>query len=97
MPDPQRRLFTDRDACVVRCGHPSARLIAKPEEFLKAKHVAVVGREFTEDPVDTWLRQEEFPISMRSRCRWTWGPLRNISFIPHAAAMTRDVYGCGEF
>src|SRR5580704_1063749 len=54
----QQRLFTDRDACVVRRGHPSARLIAKPEEFLKAKHVAVVGREFREDPVDTWLRQE---------------------------------------
>jgi DNA-binding transcriptional LysR family regulator len=54
----QQRLFTDRDACVVRRGHPSARLLAKPEEFLKAKHVAVVGREFTEDPVDTWLRQE---------------------------------------
>jgi DNA-binding transcriptional LysR family regulator len=54
----QQRLFTDRDACVVRRGHASARLLAKPEEFLKAKHVAVVGREFTEDPVDTWLRQE---------------------------------------
>jgi DNA-binding transcriptional LysR family regulator len=54
----QQRLFTDRDACVVRRGHPSARLMAKPEQFLKAKHVAVVGREFTEDPVDTWLRQE---------------------------------------
>ena len=54
----QQRLFTDRDACAVRRGHSSARLIAKPEEFLKAKHVAVVGREFAEDPVDTWLRQE---------------------------------------
>jgi DNA-binding transcriptional LysR family regulator len=54
----QQRLFTDRDACAVRCGHPIAARIADPEEFLKAKHVAVVGREFTEDPVDTWLRQE---------------------------------------
>jgi DNA-binding transcriptional LysR family regulator len=54
----QRRLFTDRDACAVRRGHPIARLMAEPEKFLKAKHVAVVGREFTEDPVDTWLRQE---------------------------------------
>lgn len=54
----QQRLFTDRDACAVRRGHANARLIAKREEFLKAKHVAVVGREFAEDPVDTWLRQE---------------------------------------
>src|SRR5258708_20439923 len=29
-----------------------------PQDFLKARHVAVVGREFTEDPVDRWLRQE---------------------------------------
>jgi len=54
----QKRLFTDRDACAVRRGHPIADRIADPEEFLKAKHIAVVGREFTEDPVDTWLRQE---------------------------------------
>jgi len=54
----QQRLFTDRDACAVRRGHPLAARIADPGEFLKAKHVAVVGREFTEDPVDTWLRQE---------------------------------------
>jgi DNA-binding transcriptional LysR family regulator len=54
----QQRLFTDRDACAVRRGHPIAERIADPEEFLTAKHVAVVGREFTEDPVDTWLRQE---------------------------------------
>jgi DNA-binding transcriptional LysR family regulator len=54
----QQRLFTDRDACAVRRGHPLAARMADPAEFLKAKHVAVVGREFTEDPVDTWLRQE---------------------------------------
>jgi DNA-binding transcriptional LysR family regulator len=54
----QQRLFSDRDACAVRRGHSITNLIAKPEEFLKAKHVAVVGREFAEDPVDTWLRQE---------------------------------------
>ena len=56
----QQRLFTDRDACVVRRGNPRAHLISKPQEFLKAKHVAVVGREFSEDPVDTWLRQEGY-------------------------------------
>jgi DNA-binding transcriptional LysR family regulator len=54
----QQRLFTDRDACAVRRGNPIARRLVDPEKFLKAKHVAVVGREFTEDLVDTWLRQE---------------------------------------
>jgi DNA-binding transcriptional LysR family regulator len=54
----QQRLFKDRDACAVRPGRPNTPLLAKPDEFLKAKHVAVVGREFAEDPVDTWLRQE---------------------------------------
>jgi DNA-binding transcriptional LysR family regulator len=54
----QQRLFTDRDACAVRRSHPMAKRLASPEQFLQAKHVAVIGREFTEDPVDTWLRQE---------------------------------------
>ena len=54
----QQRLFTDRDACAMRRGHSITSRIASREGFLKAKHVAVVGREFTEDPVDTWLREE---------------------------------------
>lgn len=54
----QQRLFTDRDACAARRGHAITSRISRPEEFLRARHVAVVGREFTEDPVDTWLRQE---------------------------------------
>jgi DNA-binding transcriptional LysR family regulator len=54
----QQRLFTDRDACAVRRGHPITKRMARPEEFLKTKHVAVVGREFTDDPVDTWLREQ---------------------------------------
>jgi DNA-binding transcriptional LysR family regulator len=54
----QQRLFKDRDACAVRRGHPLAARMADPEAFLHVKHVAVVGREFTEDPVDTWLREE---------------------------------------
>ncbi|MGA9669291.1 MAG: LysR family transcriptional regulator [Terracidiphilus sp.] len=66
----QQRLFTDRDACAIRRGHPLGGRLADPEKFLNAKHVAVVGREFTEDPVDTWLRQE--------------GRVRNIALIvPH--------------
>jgi len=56
----QQRLFTDRDACAVRRGRPIARRIVRLEEFLKARHVAVTGREFRDDPVDTWLRQEGY-------------------------------------
>jgi DNA-binding transcriptional LysR family regulator len=54
----QQHFFKDRDACAVRRGHPIAARIADLDVFLNAKHVAVVGREFTEDPVDTWLQQE---------------------------------------
>jgi DNA-binding transcriptional LysR family regulator len=54
----QQHLFKDRDACAVRRGHPIASRLADPDDFLNAKHAAVVGREFTEDPVDTWLQQE---------------------------------------
>ena len=56
----QQRLFTDRDACAVRRGNSIAKSIARKEEFLNARHVAVVGREFSEDPVDTWLREEGY-------------------------------------
>ena len=54
----QQRLFTDRDACAVRRGNPIAKRLADPDKFLQGKHVAVVGRDFSEDLVDTWLRQE---------------------------------------
>jgi DNA-binding transcriptional LysR family regulator len=56
----QKRLFTDRDACAVRRGHPITRRMIGQEEFLRTKHVAVVGKEFTEDPVDKWLRDEGY-------------------------------------
>jgi len=56
----QQRLFTDHDVCVLRCGHPLARRTLRLEEFLQARHVAVVGREFREDLVDSWLRQEGY-------------------------------------
>jgi DNA-binding transcriptional LysR family regulator len=56
----QQRLLTDRDACALRRGHPVAKRGLGLEEFLGAKYVAVIGREFTEDPVDTWLRQEDY-------------------------------------
>jgi len=56
----QQRLFTDRDACAVRHGNPIASQISRKAEFLNLKHVAVVGREFGEDPVDTWLQEEGY-------------------------------------
>jgi DNA-binding transcriptional LysR family regulator len=54
----QQRLYTDRDACAVRRGNPITSQISRVVDFLKAKQVAVVGREFREDPVDTWLHEE---------------------------------------
>ena len=54
----QRRLFTDRDACAIRRNHPLRKRLRRRKEFLAARHVAVVGRTVTEDPVDSWLRHE---------------------------------------
>jgi DNA-binding transcriptional LysR family regulator len=54
----QQRLYTDRDACAVRRGNPITSQISRVVDFLKVKQVAVVGREFREDPVDTWLHEE---------------------------------------
>jgi len=54
----RQRLFTDRDACAIRRGHSMRKHVANADEFLKMKHVAVIGREFSEDPVDTWLHEE---------------------------------------
>jgi DNA-binding transcriptional LysR family regulator len=51
-------LFTDTEVTVVRKGHPSASRLKNLRAFLTARHVAVVGKGLTEDPVDTWLRQE---------------------------------------
>ena len=56
----QQRLFTDRDACAVRRGSRITNRISRQADFLKMKHVAVVGREFAEDPVDTWLHDEGY-------------------------------------
>ena len=55
----QQRLYTDRDACAMRAGHALAKRLTR-ERFLSAQHVAVVSREFAEDPVDTWLQEEGF-------------------------------------
>jgi DNA-binding transcriptional LysR family regulator len=51
-------LFTDTEVTVVRKGYGSGSRMNRLQAFLNARHVAVVGRGLTEDPVDTWLRQE---------------------------------------
>jgi DNA-binding transcriptional LysR family regulator len=53
----QQHLFTDRDTCAMRRGHQLRRSLTR-DSFLSARHVAVVAREFSEDPVDSWLRHE---------------------------------------
>jgi DNA-binding transcriptional LysR family regulator len=51
-------LFTDTEVTVVRKRHPNAARLKNLRTFLNSNHVAVVGRGLTEDPVDSWLRQE---------------------------------------
>ncbi len=51
-------MFTDTEVTVVRKGHPAASRMRNLKAFLDSRHVAVVGRGLTEDPVDSWLRQE---------------------------------------
>lgn len=54
----RKPLFTDTEAVVVRDGHPRGSRMRTLQGFLDSSHVAVVGRGRTEDPVDTWLREE---------------------------------------
>lgn len=51
----RQRLFGDSDSLAVRRGHPQAAKLRRMEVFLKARHVAVIGRGLAEDPIDTWL------------------------------------------
>ena len=53
----RQRLFTDRDVCVMRRGHPLAGKELALGTFLDTPHVAVEAVEFTADPVDTWLQE----------------------------------------
>ncbi|WP_298728099.1 LysR family transcriptional regulator [uncultured Ferrovibrio sp.] len=53
----RQRLFADHDALAVRRGHPQTARLRRLDVFLKARHVAVVGRGQREDPIDTWLRE----------------------------------------
>jgi DNA-binding transcriptional LysR family regulator len=52
-------LFRDTEAVVVRTGYPQASRLKALEVFLRARHVAVVGGGLAEDPVDTWLREQQ--------------------------------------
>src|SRR5215475_2174218 len=51
-------LFTDTEVVVAGKGNPAASRMKNLKTFLNSRHVAVVGRGLTEDPVDSWLRQE---------------------------------------
>jgi DNA-binding transcriptional LysR family regulator len=53
----QQSLFADTEAIAVRRVHRVAARLRQREAYLKARHVAVVGRGQREDPVDTWLRE----------------------------------------
>ena len=54
----RERLFAETEVTVVRGGHPKALRLKNLNTFLTSGHVAVVGRGLTQDPVDSWLRQE---------------------------------------
>jgi DNA-binding transcriptional LysR family regulator len=51
-------LFTDTEAVVVRHGYPRASRLKALDVFLRSRHVAVVGAGLSEDPVDSWLREQ---------------------------------------
>jgi DNA-binding transcriptional LysR family regulator len=57
----RQRLFTDRDVCVMRAGHPLCRKNFSLKTFLEAPHAAVAAVEFSADPVDTWLQEVGHP------------------------------------
>jgi DNA-binding transcriptional LysR family regulator len=54
----RQAMFSDTEAVVVRRGHTSVSRLKNLRAFLDSRHVAVVGRGRTEDPVDAWLREE---------------------------------------
>lgn len=54
----RERLFSDTDVLAIRLGHPGRNALDELPGFPQARHVGVVGHGQTEDPVDTWLRDE---------------------------------------
>ncbi|KQW20789.1 transcriptional regulator [Afipia sp. Root123D2] len=53
-------LYTDSDALAVRKGHPVGARLKNPAAFLKARHVAVIGRGQNIDLIDHWLQTKGF-------------------------------------
>lgn len=51
----RQRLYQDSDVLAVRNGRPGAHRLSKLEGFLAARHVAVVSRGESIDPIDAWL------------------------------------------
>ena len=52
----RQRIYTDSDALAIRKGHPLGVRLKRKDAFLKARHIAVVGRGQREDVIDYWLR-----------------------------------------
>lgn len=48
-------IYADSDALAVRAGHPQAQRLTELDVFLAARHVAVVSRGESIDPIDAWL------------------------------------------
>lgn len=51
----RQRLYVDSDVLAVRNGRAGAQRLSTLEGFLTARHVAVVSRGETIDPIDAWL------------------------------------------
>ncbi len=52
----RQRLFADSDALAVRRKHPTGARLRRLDAFLEARHVGVIPRGMSEDPIDEWLR-----------------------------------------
>ena len=74
-------LFTDTEVTVVRKGHPSASKMNRLKTFLDSRHVAVVGKGLTEDPVDSWLKEEGLTRQIALRVP---GYLQALQAVAHA-------------
>jgi DNA-binding transcriptional LysR family regulator len=53
----REEIYVDSDAVAVRDGHPLGERLSNLGVFLAARHVAVVSRGMTVDPIDEWLEE----------------------------------------
>jgi DNA-binding transcriptional LysR family regulator len=87
-------LFTDTEVTVLRKRHPSLARMKQLKTFLNSSHVAVVGRGQTEDPVDSWLRQEglsrKIALSVPSYVQALQAVAKSelVAFVPKRLAMS---------